>query len=545
MAGAGLFIDVTGGMVLGTHPERPQLPVAVAPTDGDGKGLNTIRAPLVTIACWKLPDHFFAFDSSVIAPDAKNGFAQFIQLRRQLADAKTGAAPPLSIFGHADPVGDDAYNTVLSSRRAAAVYGLLVRDLDLWDFLFTNRQICLGDDWGQRSLQVMLGAVPDAAGAPYYDGPADGVMSVGWSDAVHRFQEDHQPDSITGTALDAKHRKPIFAAYMDVVCVDPDGAPYTLAKTEDFLARGKGQNARGDVQGCGEFNPALIFAKGETFASKEERNQANRPNRRVVVYLFRPGTEIDPSDTKKGWPCPAFKQDAGSAMAACTARFWKDGADRRTRQEDERREFRHKEDTFACRFYHGFAARSVCEGILQLWQIRLATRGADHKLQPLANVKCVATLGAEADAALIRTASDDDGRVHLPVLDDKTTMTLRIDNLGVAGAPADPAASGDPEAESGESQFLPLVLDAGALVDLPAFANDDLAVKQRLHNLGFGPGQLASWTDDDLRRAVRAFRKMHHPPLPLGDSADDDDFRKALRDEYGDNDVPLAPPEDG
>jgi hypothetical protein len=81
MPGEGLFIDVTGGMVMGTHPERPQMPVAVAPTDADNKGFNTIRAPLITVACWKLPDHFFDYDSSVVLPNSKDGFSKFMDLR--------------------------------------------------------------------------------------------------------------------------------------------------------------------------------------------------------------------------------------------------------------------------------------------------------------------------------------------------------------------------------------------------------------------------------------------------------------------------------
>jgi hypothetical protein len=339
---------------------------------------------------------------------------------------------------------------------------------------------------------------------------------------------------------------------MDFVCVDPDGKPFSLSKTDDFLARGRDANGRGDMQGCGKHNPALVFADGEKFANDDARNAANRPNRRVVVYLFKPGSEIDPvANDKKGWPCPAFKQSAFSANAQCTKRLWSDGEKRRVPRKGDknRRLFRDAEDTFGCRFYHGFAKGSVCEGIVHLWQVRLATRAKDGTLQPLANMHCVATLGAESDAALVRTASDADGRVHLPVLDDKTTMTLRIDNFGLAaGTPDDGTApadsdSGDPESQAGESHFLPLVLDAGALRPLPPDANDDDAVKQRLHNLGFGPGQLATWVDDDLKRAVRAFRKMH--ALPDSDSADDDAFRKALRDEYGDNDAPFVPPGDG
>jgi hypothetical protein len=444
------------------------------------------------------------------------------------------------------------------------VFALFVRDDTIWEFLYSDPQ-GTGDNWGRRALQIMLGAIPDENGQPFWDGPTDGVWSQKWSDAIRHFQQQHQPESITGSAGDAEHRKPIFVAYMDFICVGPDGKPYTLSKTDDFLARGRGQgpdkkpNGHGDFQGCGKYNPALI-GKGETFPSEQARREANRPNRRVVVYMFKPGNEIDPN-AKNGWPCPAFKEPGGSATAKCQARLWKDGEQRRTRPSDEketgpdgkekgkRRLFRDQEDTFACRFYQGFAARSVCEGIIHLWQIRLATRDKDGQLQPLPNMKVVAQLGAESDAALIRTATLDDGRLHLPVLDDKTTMILRVDSFGLGKgtpddgtAPSDPD-SGDPESEKGEAHYFPLTLDGGALIDLPADSNNDDAVKQRLHNLGYGPGQLSAWTDDDLKHAVQRFRKTHG--LKAGDSADDDEFRDQLRKEYGDEDAPLVPPEDG
>jgi hypothetical protein len=544
MGEGGLFIDVTGGMVLAKHPERAQVPAMVAPTDDATKALNTIRAPLIAIACWKLPDHFFDFDSSVVVPESKGGFAKFFDLRKDLVDAKTGLAPPLTIFGHADPVGKDAYNSTLSSRRAAAVHALFTRNTDVWEFLYSDPQ-GTGDIWGRKSLQVMLGALPSQDGTPFFTGKADGVWSQAWSDAIRAFQQEHQPDSVTGEAGTPVHRKPIFAAYMDFLCADSTGKPFQLSATDDFLARNQGKNFKGDLQGCGEFNPSLLFSKSEerSFKSKEERNAQNRPNRRVVVYLFKPGTSIDPEK----WPCPAFREDGKEAAKKCVARFWKDGNDRRSRQEeDARRTFRESEDTFACRFYQGFAARSPCEGIVHLWVLRIQETTEKTLLgrAPLANRRCVVTLGAEADAAIVRTDTDANGTVHLPVLDDRTKMTLKVDPAAKpAGPNAGAPASGDPEAEAGEASFIAIALDGGALEALPPDKNQDLAVKQRLHNLGLGPANLASWTDADLQKAVRAFRAQQR--LPASDSADDDDFRQALRREYGDEDPGFKPPEDG
>ena len=62
--------------------------------------------------------------------------------------------PPLSIFGHADPVGNDDYNKQLSGRRATAIYGLLTRDTHLWEELYSHS---FGNDkWGVKAIQIML-----------------------------------------------------------------------------------------------------------------------------------------------------------------------------------------------------------------------------------------------------------------------------------------------------------------------------------------------------------------------------------------------------
>jgi tetratricopeptide (TPR) repeat protein len=60
---------------------------------------------------------------------------------KKLIDEHTtrGKKPPLSIFGHADPVGDDDYNKKLSGRRAAAIYALIARRPDIWEDIFKNK----------------------------------------------------------------------------------------------------------------------------------------------------------------------------------------------------------------------------------------------------------------------------------------------------------------------------------------------------------------------------------------------------------------------
>lgn len=140
---------------------------------------------------------------------------------------------------------------------------------------------------------------------------------------------------------------------------DAAGNPIILIldKEKDFLGRGKDSAGKGDFQGCGEFNPVLIFSKTEaqqfsTDKDKTDRNRANAPNRRVMALLFRVGSKIEPAK----WPCPRVKE----GTTACRKRFWSDASKRRSNQA-ERREHEKSKDTFACRFYDRLSNSSPCE----------------------------------------------------------------------------------------------------------------------------------------------------------------------------------------
>src|SRR5574337_1959703 len=93
-------------------------PVRVAPMLAAER--NTIREGLVPVARWQVEDLRFDFDSSFVLPDARDEFALLAALRHDFPECR------MALFGHADPVGDDEYNKVLSGRRAMAVYGLVV-----------------------------------------------------------------------------------------------------------------------------------------------------------------------------------------------------------------------------------------------------------------------------------------------------------------------------------------------------------------------------------------------------------------------------------
>src|SRR5262245_57010423 len=135
--------DVEGGLA-DKYPSSSTLALRVAPATDDG--FNTIRQWLIPVACWRLNDMRFEFDSSFVRAEA----AWETPLLHRLLQDHSGA--PLSVFGHADPIGDDEYNKQLSGRRAAAIYGLLVRDVGIWELLYDDP----ADHWGMKSIQAML-----------------------------------------------------------------------------------------------------------------------------------------------------------------------------------------------------------------------------------------------------------------------------------------------------------------------------------------------------------------------------------------------------
>ncbi len=327
--------DSTPGGVAGQHPALDIFPIFAA-TSVSGKEVNKIRMELIPVACWKLNDVRFLFGSSFLLPQTRGEFIELLQLRKQHPGA------PLSVFGHTDPVSDDAFNKQLSGHRAESVYAVLVRDTAMWEKLFNTGGSAEG--WGIGSTQRMLAALG------FDPGPPTGSSNPSTTAAIRDFQTKN------GLTVDGqagpKTRAALFLAYMTFLCPDK------FEKSE-FLARGVDPKGKGDYQGCGEFNPTMRFSVSEEkefgkAANKADRNEENGVNRRVMVLLFRPGTIVRPAK----WPCPRTSE----GVADCRKRFFSDGEARRTPQA-LRREFKDTKDTFACRFYHRLVVASPCEGI--------------------------------------------------------------------------------------------------------------------------------------------------------------------------------------
>ncbi len=338
--------EETGALCIAAQHARVPDRTALSFATTDGTKFNTIRDPLIPVACWRLNHPAFAFDSSFVSPTFRGELATLSGV------VSANSACPAALFGHCDPAGSDDLNKTLGDRRAIAIYALLTRQPALWEYLYSHTQV--GDTWDTRMVQCMLSNLPDGNGNPYYMGSVVGQCGPQTTDAVKRFQGDNDL-SVDGDP-GRKTRDKLFLAYMDWLCTPDGGAPFSM-QASDFLG---GDGAQlGDLpkmslQSCGKFNPIVLLASEEMNGSdRATRNADDAPNRRVLMFFFAKGTTVGASV----WPCPKVKE----SNAACTAAFWPDG-DARRKNGSELREYKTTRDTMACRFYDRFARRSPCEG---------------------------------------------------------------------------------------------------------------------------------------------------------------------------------------
>jgi hypothetical protein len=463
----------------------------VAPTDGSTK-FNAIRIPLIPVACWKLNDPAFAFDSSFVSPNFKG---EIVPTPGSDSAASTGStaasatasmvdAPlttvskiiatnqgcPAAVFGHCDPAGSDALNKTLGDRRAIAIYALLTRQPDLWAYLYDNAQV--GDQWDLRMVQTMLAGVPDASGTPYYAGDANGTRDAATTDAVRRFQAD--AGLSTSGEPESQTRNALFGAYMDWLCTPPSPSA-TLApllQPTDFLggqSAGRGDLPKMSLQSCGKFNPIVLLTKEEMGgedttdgASKVQRNADDAPNRRVIVFFFEKGTAVDPSY----WPCPKVKE----SNAKCNDAFWPDG-DTRRQNGDTLRLYKVTRDTMACRWYDRFARRSPCEGAER---IKFRVRLCDYGKHPLPRAPFHLVQGGASWDGLA-----DEG-AFVTVVVSKQPDKLRLEW-------GRPGSSGDAARCFGREYWV----DVGG--------NNDEGDTKRLYNLGYVKASVSDNVEDYQR----------------------------------------------
>jgi peptidoglycan hydrolase-like protein with peptidoglycan-binding domain len=434
------------------HPVTELAEYLVAPSTADKTNANVVRLALIPWACWKVEDICFDYDSAFVQPDAAQAFHELDKLCKKHPQA------PLTLFGHADPVGDDAYNKTLSERRAKAVYAILTRNDALWEEIYQKEKL----KFVQRTLKAM-GHDP---------GPIDGATGSQTEAAIRSYQNSK---GAVATGKDTKAmRSELFLDYMDILCGGLKLAP------SNFL--GEGACAH---QGCGEFNPVRMFSEEqnkyyEQQSDKTERNDENQVNRRVVAFLFKPRTRIATSQ----WPCKANIQ-------SCEKRFWSDWKDRRKFQQEgrehrageklsgeaslEKWQYRASEDTFACRFYDRLAHFSPCESPRRSFRIRL--------LDPFARPIADAPYRLTSDVGQREGIADGDGWLVARDVPADETVTVEW-----AYKPAE-----------GESPHYFFKLEI--FVDLHE-ANEEDAGQRRLSNLGYNLGPQPS---DNIKAFQRAY----------------------------------------
>jgi outer membrane protein OmpA-like peptidoglycan-associated protein len=125
MGDKGTIHGTSDGGTTGKHEPVDPFQFLVGTSTADQ--FNTAILRLLPIACFRVDDVRFSFDSSFPATDPtdpkKDIRAEleiFVQLQKDFPES------PLSIFGHADPVGNDDYNKQLSGRRSTVIYALLI-----------------------------------------------------------------------------------------------------------------------------------------------------------------------------------------------------------------------------------------------------------------------------------------------------------------------------------------------------------------------------------------------------------------------------------
>ena len=437
---AGVLHNSSDGGVAGKHPAASPFEPLVAPSTASQS--NKARLRLIPVACWRVDDVRFAFDSSFVTPAITQELQLLISVRaaHKVKDLRGKVQyPPLSVFGHADPVGNDDYNKGLSGRRATVIYALLISGAEPAKAVSLWEQIASTEKWGASQFQTMQ----TATGLP------------------------------TGTS----HHE-LTKAYIKKLC-----PPELQLSPQDFLAQGADGEGKGDYQGCSEFNPLLIFSqekqdkfdqglKAQDPATLEQRNNANSPNRRVVVLLFRVGSKVNPTK----WPCPR----AGEGTAGCVHRFWSDGESRRSaRLPNQDREFSNTRDTFACRFYQRLTTSSPCERKVTNFRIRLF----DKLGVAIPNAPYLANEGVP-----LRGTADESGTVVLSnvTVPSKCTISWRRPKK--------------PESDAAKTDDFEFSMSVFIDIDDDEQDQKKESARRQLHNLGFAMG-------DSLIENIRFFQR--------------------------------------
>lgn len=192
----------------------------------------------------------------------------------------------------------------------------------------------------------------------------DGAFGPQTDGAIRSFQREQGLD-VDGVAGPITRRK-LYELYIDALT---GRAGQALMRADQFLGEARDNadpkgKAKAALQGCGEYNPILLFSSAdeERYAKqkdKTERNARNAPNRRAMVFFFSKNRlgGMTPEQVKDIWPCPVWDEGAGP----CASQLWPDHDERLANGEKERR-YEDGERTMACAWYDRLARLSPCEG---------------------------------------------------------------------------------------------------------------------------------------------------------------------------------------
>jgi len=448
---------VTDGGIVYRAPKPPRRRLRVAPTIGDVVNTIALETWPMPTACVRLDYSRFAFDSSFPHPSLSTELGAIFALR---APGMTDGEK-LAVFGHADPIGEEGYNKTLGGRRAKAIYALLTRQPPLWDEL--HQGAFQGDKWGVQSLQTCLTQLG------YDVGDIDGRAGPLFRAGVHAFKRDH--GLADDETMDKETRLALFGSYMDLLTADQGGTARAY-DPGDFVGEGKEPDFRGAFQGCGERNLAVVLSKDETNelapdSKRDELIRTHRPNRRVLIFLFRP------ADVKKMalWPCPT----ASAGPDGCASVAWSNKDDRLAPSEERRLISRHGK-TFGCKFYDFIARLSPCEAVrvtVNLWL-------RDGKGQPYPNP---VDYELRAGTLVRRGQTDGNGKLiepEIPVRRDVQVAWLVPDpSSGPSFPPPDPLPALDLSNELDDPSVEPYASgDCGGssdAADAPPAASNGLA----------------------------------------------------------------------
>jgi outer membrane protein OmpA-like peptidoglycan-associated protein len=209
----------------------------------------------------------FDTDKTFLLPSAMVGIRQLVKLFKSFEGLLA------VVDGHTDkqlkPGASQEVNRTLSVERAESVKAFLLDDAQAWQKFYAGTPHSA--KWGVREDQLMLSAVKDDGGSPFYQGPIDGSAGPLTRDAWKRFQTSR---SLTVTeAGDKPSRLELVKAYMQL-----EGTSLP-------------SDAQVQTHGCGQTHP-LPETEGDP-------NPDQPKNRRVEVFLFE--KQIDPAPVT---PCP-------------------------------------------------------------------------------------------------------------------------------------------------------------------------------------------------------------------------------------------------